>query len=97
LEGDRQAVGFGAAAPAFEQRAHIVRRHDVGEAAGGGQRRVAVAGSDVEDALVAAQVDRLAEGFTDDLQRRADNGVVARAPGKLLTALDRRQVDGGHG
>ena len=93
LEGDRQAVGFGTFAPAVEQRADIVRRHDVGEAAGGGERRIAVAGGDVEDALVAAEIDGLAERLADDLQRGADDGVVAGAPGDLLAALDRGEID----
>ena len=86
LERDRQAVGLGALAPALEKRADIVGRHDVGEAAGRGERRIAVAGGDVEDALVAAQIDGLAERFADDLQRGADDGVVAGAPGGLLAA-----------
>ena len=97
LEGDRQAVGFGAAASALEKGADIVGRHDVGEAAGRRQRGVAVAGGDIEDALVAAQVDGLAQDLADDLQRGADDGVVAGAPGELLAALDGGQVDGGDG
>ena len=97
LEGDRQAVGLGAAASALEQGADIVGRHDVGEAAGGGQGRIAVAGGDVEDALVAAQIDGLAERLADDLQRGADDGIVAGTPGELLAALDRGQIDGGDG
>jgi hypothetical protein len=52
LEGDLQAIGFGTLAPALEQRGHIVRRHDVGEAPGRGESRIAVAGGDIEDALV---------------------------------------------
>ncbi len=86
LERDRQALGFGAVAATIEKRADIVRRHDVGEAAGRGERRIAVAGGDVEDALVAAEIDGLAEHFADDLQRGADDGVVAGAPGDLLAA-----------
>ena len=84
-------------ASALEQCADIVGRDDVGEAAGGGERRVAVAGGDVEHALVAAQVDRLAQRLADDLQGGADDGVVARAPGELLAALDGGEVDGGDG
>ena len=82
---------------ALEQRADIVGRHDVGEAAGGGERRIAVAGGDIEDALVAAQIDGLAEHFADDLQRGADDGVVAGAPGDLLASLDRGEIDGDGG
>ena len=86
LEGDRQAFGLGALAAALEKRADIVGRHDVGEAAGGGERRIAVAGGDVEDVLVAAEIDGLAQRLADDLQGRADDGVVAGAPGDLLAA-----------
>jgi hypothetical protein len=77
LEGNPQAVGFGPLASALEQRADIVRRHDVGESAGRGERGVAVAGCDIEDALVAAEIDGLAQTLAHDLQRGADHGVVA--------------------
>jgi hypothetical protein len=97
LERDWQAVGFGTLAAALEQRADIVRRHHVGEAAGRRERRIAVAGGDIEDALVAAEIDRLAQHLADDLQRGADPGVVAGAPGDLLAALDRGEIDGGGG
>ena len=96
-ERDRQAVGLGTLPAALEQRADIVGRHDVAESAGGGERRIAVAGGDVEDALVAAQVDGLAQRFADDLQRGADHRIVAGAPGDLLAALDHGEVDGGGG
>ncbi len=93
LELDRKPVGLGTFAPAVEQRADIVRRYDVGEAAGRGERRIAVAGGDIEDALVAAQIDGLAQHLADDLQRGADHGVVAGAPGDLLAALDRGEIE----
>jgi hypothetical protein len=95
LEGDGQALRFGAHPAAFEQRADVVRRHDVSEAAGRGQRRVAVAGGDVEDALVAADIDGLAQHLADDLQGGADDGVVAGGPGAVLAGLDRGEIDGG--
>jgi len=56
--------------------------------AGGCKRGVAVAGGDVEHALAGAEVDRIAEALTDDLQCRADDGVVAGGPRRLLTLLD---------
>jgi hypothetical protein len=86
-ENNRQAVGHGALAAAFEQRADIVRRHHLGEAARRRERRIAVAGGDIEDALIAAQVDRFAEHLADDLQGDADDGVIAGRPRALLTAF----------
>ena len=51
-----------------------------------------------EDAHAGAEVDSLAERLADDLQRGADDGVVARRPGHLLTALDGGEIGhGGHG
>ncbi len=72
LEGDGEAVGLGALAAALQKRPDIVGRHDLGEAAGGGERRIAVAGGDIEDALIAAEIDRLAQRLADDLQGGAD-------------------------
>jgi hypothetical protein len=60
LEGDGQALGFGTFATAVEKGADVVRRYDLGEAAWRGKRRIAVARGDIEDAMVAAEVDRLA-------------------------------------
>ncbi len=61
----------------------------MGEAARRGQRGVAVAGGDVEHEFVGAHVGRFGEHFADNLQRRADDGVVAAGPGGLLALLDR--------
>ena len=62
---------------------------------------VAVAGGDVEHRLPGRDVDGLAETLADDLERRADDGVVAGGPGGLLLLLDRREgvkgEGGGHG
>jgi hypothetical protein len=93
LECHRKALGSGALAAAVEKRADVVRRHHVGEAAGCGKRRIAVTGGDVEDALAAAEIDGLAERFADDLQHRADNGIVAGPPGVTLTTLYRGKID----
>ena len=95
LEGDRQAIGFGALATTLKKRADVVRRHNVGKAAGRRERCIAVAGGDIEDALVAAEIDGLAERLADDLQRGADHGVVARVPGCLLALFDRGEIDAG--
>jgi hypothetical protein len=93
LERDGQALGVSTFAPTLKQRAHVVRRYDVGETAGGGERRIAVAGGDVEDTLVAAKIDGLAQHLADNLQRGADHRVVAAAPGGLLSALDRGEIN----
>lgn len=90
-----QPFGLCSLLAALEQRPDIVGRHDLGEAAGGGERRIAVTGGDVEHTLVAAQVDRFAERLADDLQGGAHDGVIAGAPGDLLAALDGGEVDGG--
>src|SRR6202023_221185 len=90
-----QAVGFRTFTASFEKRADIVRGYHLGKAAGSGQRGVAVAGGNIEDALVAAQIDGLTKRFANDLQRGADHGIVAGTPGGLLAALDRGEIDGG--
>jgi hypothetical protein len=55
---------------------------------------------------VAAQIERLAQPFADDLQGGSDDGIVAGRPGAVLAELDRFVVDllngialkhGGHG
>ena len=61
---------------------------------GRGERGVAVAGGDVEHALAGGDVDGLAERLAGELQRGADDGVVARGPGALLARLDGVEVDG---
>jgi hypothetical protein len=76
---DREALGRRPRAPALDERRDVVDRRHLREAARRGQRDVAIAAGDVEHPLVAAQIDRLAQRFADDLQRRPDDGVVARA------------------
>ena len=78
----------------LEERADIIGSSDHGPAAGGRERRVAVAGGDVEHAFAGADLDGLAQRFADDLQRGADHGVVTRRPHVSLTRLDRLVVDG---
>ena len=53
--------------PRSSSVADIVGRHHLGEAPRSGKRRVAVAGCDIEDALVAAEIDGLAQRLADDL------------------------------
>ena len=98
LERHDVPLGLRAPAPRFEQRGDVVGGRHVAPAPRRGERRVAVAGGDVEHARARAQVERLAQALADDLQRRADDGVVAGGPGGLLARLDRGEIDGGvHG
>ena len=90
-----EALGLGALPAALEQRGDVVGRGDVAPAPRRGERGIAVAGGDVEHALAGAQVDRLAQALADDLQRRADDGVVAGGPGGLLARLERCEVGRG--
>ena len=76
--------GRGALAAAFEQRRHVIGRGHVAPAARRRERRVAVAGRDIEHLAAGAQVERFAQLLADDLQRGADDGIVARGPGALL-------------
>ena len=96
-EAHRQLLGGGALAPALQQRRDVVERHDVAEHARRGQRGVAAASGDVEHARSGAQVGGVAEVLGDDRDERADGGVVAAGPGRLLLALDGFQVGGGRG
>ncbi len=94
LECHLQAVGTRAFGATLEQAGDVVGRRHPAAAAGSGQRGVAVAGGHVEHLLVAAQVAGLGEQFAHQLQRRADDGVVAARPGCLLTGLEGGEVDG---
>src|SRR5262249_41259756 len=102
LERDGQALGGGALLAAVEPRRDLVGRGGLGGAAGRGERGGggaggggAVAGGEVEDALAGLDVDRLAQALADDLQRGADDRIVAGRPGRLLALLDGGVVGGG--
>lgn len=90
---DGKAVGLGALAAALEKRPDIIGGDHLGETARRGECRIAVAGGDIENALAGVEIDRLAQRLADDLHRRADDGIVARTPGGMLSALDRREID----
>ena len=94
-EGDLQPLGGGALPPALQQCRDVVDGGDLAEAAGGGQRRVAVSSGHVEDPLAGSRVHRLAELLGHDDEGRADDRVVAGRPRLLLLPLDRRQVGRG--
>ncbi len=57
------------------------------------QRGVAAPGGDVQHPLAGAHVDGFQQLLGDDHDRRPDHVVVAARPGRLLAALDRRQID----
>ena len=77
---------------ALEQRFDVVGGGDLAAAARGGERGVAVAGRDVEHALVPAQVAGLGELLADDLEGGADDGVVAAGPRGLLAGLEGGEI-----
>src|SRR5450631_1281865 len=56
------------------------------------QRDIAVSGGDVENLLSRAQIEGFAQVFTDDLQRRADDGIVAGRPRGMLAKLQRSEI-----
>ena len=93
-ERDGQAVGRGARLAALEQARHVVGGDDLAPAARRGERGVAVAGCDVEHFQAGAEVERFAELLADDLQRGADDCIVAGRPCAMLARLQRREVDG---
>jgi hypothetical protein len=88
-EVERQAVGGGAG----EQRGDVVDAGHLGEAAGRGERGVAVPARDVEHTLARPQVDRLAQRLADDLERGAHDRVVPRLPGVSLLRLDGLEIE----
>ena len=94
LEFDRHAFGFRAGAAVLQQRGHVVGRGDVAPAPRGSERRHAVAGGDIEHFRAGAEIERFAELLTDDLQRRADDGVVAGRPCGLLSRFEGGKIGG---
>ena len=93
-EGDVEPVRLRALAGPLQQRRHVVGRRHRAPAARGGERNVAVAGGDIEHRLPRPQVEGLAQRLADDLQRGADDRVVAGRPGGLLTQLDGPRLAG---
>ena len=89
---DRQPLRSGARTPLFQQRGHIVGGGDLRKAACRGERGVAVAGSDIDNPFVGADVGGLGERFADDLERDADDGKIAARPSRLLALLDRGEI-----
>ena len=75
-EGDIKAFGSSSLRAVGEEALDVVGRGDVGAAPGRRERRVAIAGGDVEDLLVPVDVARFCQVLTDDLQGRADHRVV---------------------
>ena len=92
LEFDGQPFSGGALPGAIEQRADVVGRGDIGPVPGRRQRSVAIARGDIEHALAGPHVDGFAQALADELQRGADDAVVAGGPGGLLALLDGGKV-----
>jgi hypothetical protein len=80
-------------AGAFEQRRDVIGRGHLAPAPRGGERRIAVSGGHVENALARANVEGFAQILADDLKRGPDNAVVAGRPGRLLAGFKGREVD----
>ncbi len=78
----RDEVPFGVRAPAarFEQRRDVVGGGHVAPPTRSGERGIAVARRNVEHARAGSQIERFAQRFSHDLQRGADDGVVAGRP-----------------
>ena len=90
-------LGFDSlAAAAGRGRGRMVRRGDVAPAARGGERRLKIAGRHVEDTCVLAQIHGFAELLADQLQRVADDGIIAARPGRPLACDGRRDRSAGH-
>jgi hypothetical protein len=76
----------------FEQGAYIVGRGHDASATGGRQGHIAIAGGHIKDPFVTTQITRLGEKFPDNLQSRADDGVVSAGPSGHLAGLQGIQV-----
>ena len=75
-ERDKKAICLSPLAAPLQEGLDIVRRGDVTPTAGGGESKIAVPSSDVEHLLTGPQVEGFGELLADNLQRRANNGVV---------------------
>ncbi|MNU84235.1 hypothetical protein D3C71_739480 [compost metagenome] len=79
---------------AFEQCGHIVGRRNQATPARSGQCGIAVAGGDVEHLLIAQQVAGFGQLLADNLQGRADHGIVATGPSGHLTVFQGSKING---
>ena len=89
---DRQPLGGGPPQAALEQRRDVVDADDATAVAGRGDRRVAAASGDVEDAPAGAQVGGVAQVLGDEDDPRRDRVKVAARPDQLLAPLDLVQI-----
>ena len=102
-EFDREAVGGCACPPAFKQSRDVVGGRHVAPPARRCEAGHAVAGGDIQDFRARAKIERLAKLLADDLQRAADDGVIAGRPRCLLPGLEGCEIGrgglsrGGHG
>ena len=88
----REPIGLCPRGGLVEKVRDIVGRGHRGEAPRRGQSGIAIARGHVEHPLAGAQVRGLGQGFPHDLQRDADDGVIAARPGGLLALLDCLEV-----
>jgi hypothetical protein len=77
---------------ALEERRHVVDADGRAAEPRRGDRRVAAAGRDVEDAPAGVQVGGVAEPLRDENDRRGDDGEVAARPRLLLALLHGREI-----
>ena len=92
---DGEAFGVRPAAAALEQRRDVVDADGSAAVARRGDRGVAAAGGDVEDAPAGLEVGGVAEVLGDEHDPGGDDGEVAARPGRLLALLDGAEVGGG--
>ena len=95
-EVDREPLRPGALATAFEQRRDVVGAGRAAAEPCGGDRCVAAAGRDVEDAPARVQIGGVDEALGGGDDRGRDLGEVAARPDGLLLGLDCLEVDGAH-
>ena len=91
-KGDRQAFGGRALASSMEQRRDVVDADRGTTVTRSGDRGIAAARGDVEDAPARMQVGRVAELFGHEHDTGGDNGEVAAFPCQALALLDRAEV-----
>ena len=84
---DGEALGLRPEAAALEQRRDVVDADGRAAVAGRGDRGVAAAGGDVEDAPAGLEVGGVAEVLGDEHDPGGDDGEVAARPGRLLARL----------
>ncbi|MNP54591.1 hypothetical protein D3C76_1491580 [compost metagenome] len=94
MKADIQALRPRPLFTAFKQGAHVVRRRNLATTTRSGECRVAVAGGDVQHALVAQQVAGFSQLLADNLQSGTDYRIVAAGPRGHLAVFQGSQING---